>query len=106
MLAAVLGTGSLIYFPIKIHFMLVLRSFWKEKRDLNESLALQALKKQMQDSQRQKNQIQPFPTSLGADLIKLARDHENGNEYNEVIPGMEVPESARKGLIEFEYVDD
>ena len=32
-LIAMIVFGSLIYFPLKIHFMLVLRSFWKHKRD-------------------------------------------------------------------------
>ena len=33
MLTACIVTGSLVYFPIKIHFMLVLRSHWKKRRE-------------------------------------------------------------------------
>jgi len=40
MLIAIIGTGCLIYFPMKVHFMLVLRAFWKEKLEQNETLAL------------------------------------------------------------------
>ena len=45
MLIAVIVAGSLVYFPIKLHFMLVLRSFWKRKRDQNEMVALNELHK-------------------------------------------------------------
>ena len=45
MLIAILCTGSLTYFPMKVHFMLVLRSLWKEKRDFNDTLAIQELQR-------------------------------------------------------------
>ena len=47
MLIAMIVTGSLVYFPLKLHFTLVLRSFWKRKRDQNEMQALNELHKQM-----------------------------------------------------------
>ena len=37
---AILVTGSLVYFPIKFHFFLVLRAFWKRKRDQNEMIEI------------------------------------------------------------------
>ena len=33
---AALVTGSLIYFPLKVHLMLVLRAFFKDKRDMED----------------------------------------------------------------------
>ena len=36
----VMVTTSLVYFPLKFHFFLVLRAYWKRKRDQNEMIAL------------------------------------------------------------------
>ena len=37
---AIMVTTCLVYFPLKFHFFLVLRAYWKRKRDQNEMIAL------------------------------------------------------------------
>ena len=71
MLIAIIGTGSLIYFPMKVHFMLVLRSFWKHKRDFNETVALQELQKQMERAHKKRQP--PSSSGIALELSNLQK---------------------------------